>query len=139
MKVIIKKTREIKEVSFGYGVNYLIPQGLALKATPENMAKIEAEKLIVTEKQVAKKQSQENLSQKLKGKKIVLKLKKAKGKKTYGSVNKKDILRALGLNKTQAKVILDKPIKEIGQTKVELKIGSEKTFIKVEVDKSEKK
>jgi large subunit ribosomal protein L9 len=37
MKVIIKKTGEIKNVSDGYARNFLIPKGLAMAATPEGV------------------------------------------------------------------------------------------------------
>ena len=42
MKVIIKKTGELKEVADGHARNYLLPRGLAVPATPEAISQYEA-------------------------------------------------------------------------------------------------
>src|SRR5260370_26315895 len=57
MQVILKedvaklgKTGDLVTVKPGYGRNYLIPKGLALVATPGNMARIEHEKRVLAAK-----------------------------------------------------------------------------------------
>jgi len=40
MKVIIKKTGKVQEVPDGYARNYLLPNGLAILATPQNVSVI---------------------------------------------------------------------------------------------------
>jgi len=136
MKVIIKKTGKIENVSFGNAVNYLIPQGLAEKATDENLKALESKKIFQEKKVREKKEKDKNLTGKIKAKKVTIKVKTSKGKKTFGSVGKKQILNALRLTKNQAEVLLDKPIKELGKHKVELKIGDQKTNIEVELIRS---
>ena len=136
MRVILKKTSKVEDVSFGYAVNYLIPQGLAVKATAENLKALESKKIFQEKKIEKKKEKNKKLTDEIKGKKVAIKVKAAKGKKTFGSVGKKQILNALKLTKNQAEVLLDKPIKEIGKHKIELKIGSEKVKIKVELLRS---
>ncbi|MDZ4229243.1 MAG: bL9 family ribosomal protein, partial [Patescibacteria group bacterium] len=42
MKVILKKSGEVKNVSLGYAVNYLLPRGLAQIATKKRLALAEA-------------------------------------------------------------------------------------------------
>ncbi len=44
MKVIFKKTNEIKEVADGYARNYLLPQGLVTVATEEEIKRLENKK-----------------------------------------------------------------------------------------------
>lgn len=135
MKVIILKTGEVEEVSFGYAANYLIPQRLAVRATKDNLKKIEGKKLIIEEKKKEKESEEERLIRELEGKKIKIKLKAGKQKKAFGSVGKKQILNALKLSKNQAQVILEKPIKKLGKHKTVLKIGKKRASIEIEVIK----
>lgn len=51
MKIILKKQvnklgkkGEVKDVKLGYASNYLIPEGLAIVATPDELRKIENKK-----------------------------------------------------------------------------------------------
>lgn len=136
MKVIIKKTGEIKDVAFGYAVNYLIPKGLAERATEEKIKKLEEKKnLLIIQKNEEKELLQKEL-QRIKNQKIIIKVKTAKGKKTFGSVTKKQILNKLGLAKNKAKVLLEKPLKELGKHKIKIKIGNQETEIIVELIKN---
>lgn len=139
MKVIFKKTSKVEEVSFGYAVNYLIPQGLAIRATAEKIRALESKKIFEEKTTEKKKEKNEKLKDEIEKKKITIKIKAAKGKKTFGSVGKKQILNALKLTKNQAQVLLDKPIKKLGEHKVELKIGSQRAKIKVEIIKQKTK
>ncbi len=65
MKVIMKKTGEVQEVSAGHARNYLIPQGLAEAATPE---KISAAREL--QKKIAHELSEEEASWELWAKKF---------------------------------------------------------------------
>ena len=135
MKVIFKKTNKVENVSFGYAVNYLIPQGLAVKATAQRIRDLESKKIFQEKKIEKKKEKNKELTNKIKGKKVTIKVKSGKRKKAFGSVGKKQILNALRITKNQAEVLLDKPIKKIGKYKVELKIGNQKIGIEVEIVK----
>jgi len=135
MKVIIKKTNKVENVSFGHAVNYLIPQELAIRATPQNLKALES-KIIFQEKKIEKKKEKnKQLADKIKEKKVTIKVKIGKGKKTFGSVGKKKILKALNITKNQAEILLDKPIKKLGKHEIELKIGQEKIKIKAKIIK----
>lgn len=135
MKVILKKTNQVEEVSFGYAVNYLFPKGLAVKATDKNLKQIAQKKALDFQKKEDQQAKDKVLANKLNNQKITLKLKTGKTKKTYGSLGKKQILNALKLTKNQVEVLLPKPIKKIGLHSVDLKIGKEKAKIKIEVVK----
>lgn len=133
MKVICKSTNEIKDVSFGYAVNYLLPKGLAVVANEENLKLLEKQREELNYKKEEKEKEDKLLAQKLRGKKIVIKRKVGKSKKIFGSVTKKDIIKSLELAPQRVEIELKKPIKKLGLYKIELKIGKEKFIIKVEV------
>lgn len=133
MKVIFKDTNKVKDVSFGYAVNYLFPRNLALPATEQNI------KILEKEKQKKEEEIQEQLKkdleliEKLKGKTIVIQKRAEKGKKIFGSVTKKDILSKLSVSDDSVEILLDKPIKKLGKYEVELKVGDKRVIIKLEV------
>lgn len=113
MKIILKKTNEIKNVKDGYARNYLIPQGLAVLAT--NLAIQELEK------QQAKIRKQ---AEKLEKIKLSLKLKIGDKGKAFGAITAAKIAKKLNLNKKQ--VLLDKPIKRVGDYKIKIDLGQAK-------------
>ncbi|MBU0619023.1 50S ribosomal protein L9 [Patescibacteria group bacterium] len=120
MKIIIKKTSEIKEVSFGHAVNYLIPQGLAVAATSKNLKELQVRQ---AKEQDKKKQAVKKVKAKLKnltGKEISFKVKSGKKGKIYGAITKKEIAEKLGILKSE--VLLDKPIKKIGEYDIKINI-----------------
>jgi len=138
MKVIIKKTGEVKEVALGYAVNYLLPKDLAVIATKEKLEewkKRKKEEAVAAEEDVSKNRQ---LAEKLDGKVIKLKVKAGKAGKVHGSITKKEIAKELDIMK--ANVILEKPIKKVGEYEVGLKFGKTKAKvkIKVEAEKDEK-
>lgn len=137
MKVIIKKTNEVKEVSFGYAVNYLIPQDLAVRATPKELKALKEAARLKIKKKEEKGEEDKALAQKLADKKLIVKAKiqgRSK-KKIFGRVTKKDIIKLLKADPKKVKVVFKEPIKKLGKHKIELQIGSQKVFIKVEVEK----
>ena len=131
MKIIDKKTNEVKEVSAGYAVNYLLPQGLAVVATAARIKDLKKKQI---EKNVIKKQTRlQNQQQagKLDGKVINLEVKAGKSGKIHGSITKKDLAKELGIMKGDIK--LDKPIKKIGEYDIQLVFGKVKAKVKVKV------
>jgi len=142
MKVIIKKTGEVKEVALGYAVNYLLPRKLAEVATKkklEEWEKRKKEEVVAAEEDVLKNRQQK---EKLDGKVIELKVKAGKSGKVHGSITRKEIAKELNIMK--ANVVLEKPIKKVGEYEVGLKFGKAKAKVKIKVkaeedEKGEKK
>jgi large subunit ribosomal protein L9 len=110
------KAGDIKEVKNGYGLNFLLPEGLAELATPQTIKQ--------AEKFIAKRAKEfEALATDLKaaataleGQRITIKT-KAEGNKLFGSVGREEIAAALkvaGKSVEVKMIVLDKPIKEIG-------------------------
>ena len=129
MKVIFKKTNEVKDVSPGYALNYLIPQGLAVVATEKEIKKLEIEKLRETEKREQREIEDMALVKRLSQKTFSIKAKAGKGGKLFGAVTKAKICEVLEADPKKVEVLLEKPIKKTGRYKIDLKIGNERARI----------
>lgn len=148
MRVILKKDVEnlgskgdIVDVAPGYGRNYLIPNRLALKVTSSNMKMIEIERQALKKKLEKERRSFEGLIQNLN--QVALSFERKAGEKDiiFGSVSSSDIkdaLHELGFEIDKKKILLEEPIKRLGNYSVPIKIFQEdKAEIKVEVIKPE--
>ena len=147
MRVILKKDVEnlgskgdIVDVAPGFGRNYLIPKKLAIKVTSSNMKMIEIEQQALKKRLEKERQSFEGLIQNLS--QVSLSFKKKAGEKDiFGSVSSSDIkdaLHELGFEIDKKKILLEEPIKRLGNYSVPIKIFQEdKAEIKVEVIKPE--
>ncbi len=123
------KKYEIKEVSEGYAVNFLIPKKLAVAAT---LAKIEEIQNIKKQEELKKQKEEQQLkelAQKIKSLKLEFKLKTDKNGKTFGSINKEDIIKKLNdqekIKLDEKQIILNEHIKKIGEYKIKIKFNSE--------------
>lgn len=110
MKVILKKTGEIKDVKDGYARNYLIPNNLAVLATALAIQDLER-------KQAKLKKRTQALSKTV----LIMKLEVGEKGKAFGSITSQDIADKLKINKKQ--VLLEKPIKKTGEYKIAIKLG----------------
>lgn len=144
MKVILKenienlgKKGDIVNVAAGYGRNYLIPKKLALEVTPSNLKMIEME-----QRALKKRYEQERIShQALMGMIHEIRLsfirKTAEKDVFFGSVSSSDIkdaLAELGIEVDKKKILLEEPIKRLGNYTVPIKIfHEERAEVKIEV------
>lgn len=133
MEVILKqdvkgtgKAGDIVKVNDGFARNRLIPSGVAVEATTANKRAIEREKANLAEKIAADKAAANELKAKLEAGAVELKTKVGEGGKLFGSITSMDIADAikaqLGTEVDKKKIVLAKPIKEIGKTEVEVKL-----------------
>ena len=133
MEVILKqdvkgtgKAGDIVKVNDGFARNRLIPSGVAVEATTANKRAIEREKANLAEKIAADKAAANELKAKLEAGTVAVKTKVGEGGKIFGSVTSMNIADAikdqLGLEVDKKKIVLAKPIKEIGKTEVEVKL-----------------
>lgn len=147
MEVILKKDNilslgkvgDIIKVADGYARNYLIPQGIAVTATRQNLKIWENEKKGIEKKLLKLKDDSEKLREKLED--VVLKfVRKAGGDdKLFGSVTSMDIgenLTGQGFSVDRKKIVLNEPIKAVGEYQVPVKLHHEITaHIRVVVEK----
>lgn len=78
----------------GYGRNYLIPQGKAVPATAENVARFEAQRAELEKVQAEQMAEAQQRAEKLNGLKLTITRKAAEEGKLYGSVATADIVEA---------------------------------------------
>ncbi len=138
MEVILKKdvkgtgkAGDIVKVSDGFANNRLIPAGLAVPATNQNVKTIEKQKEHQAKKNAEEKAAAEATAKTLESKTIQLKTKVGGNGKLFGAVTSKDIADAIetqiGTAVDKKKVVLANPIKEIGEHTVEVKLYPEIT------------
>lgn len=129
------------KVSDGYARNYLIPNGLAVPATPGNLKQFEAEKEAFLKKAALTLKNAEDLKAALEGVTLNFTRKAAEDDRLFGSVTAHDIETALkgkGFQVERKDILLDEHIKHLGQSTVTVKVHSKvKADITVEVSKEE--
>lgn len=85
------KKGEIKTVKDGYAENFLINKGYAIKATKENIDKINQDKAKAKEDDEKKKLEARKLKEKLEKVVLTFKVKTGEGDKVFGSISLKQI------------------------------------------------
>ncbi|MFP4081342.1 MAG: 50S ribosomal protein L9 [Candidatus Aminicenantes bacterium] len=144
MRVILKdnienlgKKGDIIEVAPGYGRNYLLPKRLAIEVTPSNMKMIEMEKQALRKRFEQERSSYQDLIQKINDTKLSFFRKTAEKDVVFGSVSSadiKDALQKLGIEVDKKKILLEEPIKRMGNYSIPIKIfHDERAEVKVEV------
>ncbi len=125
MKIILKKevanlgeAGDLVEVKSGYGMNYLIPQGFAVLATPSAVKQLEE-----TIRQRAHKEAKlvadaEALAAKIEATPVKVTVKVSESGKIYGSVTSADVeeaLKAVGIEVDKKNITLPADIKSVGE------------------------
>jgi large subunit ribosomal protein L9 len=121
------KSGELVSVKPGYGRNYLIPQGLALTATKNNVARIQHDKKVIETKNAKNRKEAEDAAGKLSNVTVQIERAVGEGDKLFGSVTSKDIAEALASqgHKIDKKTIhLADAIKALGQYTVDVRLAS---------------
>ena len=133
------KKSEIKEVKDGYGMNYLIKNGYAVKATDtsvnrlkkENAEKALEENLLIKDMEVIK--------QKLEKEKISFQAKTGNQDQMFGTISVKQIkekLNELGYNIKKQDIHIPNPIQSIGYHEIEIHLHKKViAHIKIEIKK----
>jgi len=122
------KTQAVVKVKDGFARNFLLPKGLALLATKENLAKIaEIEKRKAMQLEKEKSQAEE-LARRLRGVSINVAVATNEEDNLYGSVTDADIVSALkeeGFNIDEQNILLNEPLKNLGIYDVAIKLHPE--------------
>ena len=108
---------DVVSVKPGYGRNYLLPQGKALRATKANIAKFEAQRAQLEARNLELKAEAAAVAEKLDGQAFVLIRSASEMGALYGSVTTRDIAETAtenGFSMDRRQVALDKPVKELG-------------------------
>jgi large subunit ribosomal protein L9 len=129
----VAKAGNVKEVADGYSRNYLIPQKLAVIATPAELKKLEVQKQADTRREVRTEQEAEAFAKVLQDTTVVLKMRAGTKEKLYGSVTTADIAREIKkLTKQDVdkrRIALVEPIRELGSHQVSIKLTKDVTAV----------
>lgn len=130
---------DVVSVKPGYGRNYLLPQEKALRATKANLARFEAEREYLEQRNEETKQKAAEEGKSLDGEAVVLIRKAGDTGQLYGSVSARDIAEELkGKGVKRNMVVLENPIKALGVHDVTLRLHPEVSVnITVNVARSE--
>jgi len=127
---------EVVKVKDGYARNYLLPQGKALRSTPGNLARFEAERHQLEASNLERRSEAETVSERMAGLSVVLLRQSSDSGQLYGSVNARDIAQAVSeagfaIDRTQVK--LDRTIKTLGLHTVDIRLHAE-TSVSIEAN-----
>ena len=120
---------DVLEVSDGYGRNYLVPKGLALKATDGAIAQAAAMRRARDVKEARDRASAEEVARKLTP--IVIRIPARAGTegRLFGSVTAADVAEAVesqtGVTVDRRRVHLDDPIKSLGTHEVAVRLHTD--------------
>lgn len=122
----VGKSGELVRVRPGFARNYLVPRGLAISATAENVARIEHEKKVVEARNAKQRSEAEALSGKLASVKLTIERPVGEGDRLYGSVTSRDIEEALaaqGYSVDRRRISMD-PLKALGTYPVTIRLAT---------------
>lgn len=128
---------EVVTVKDGYARNYLFPRKLALPATPGNRKQVEQEKAAHARREAKEQSDAEALAAMLAQVALTIPAKAGESDQLFGSITAMDIAEALALKGytiDKRRVVLEEPIKTIGEYDVSLRLHREVTAsVKVNV------
>ena len=131
----VGRKNEVKEVNDGFARNFLLGAGRAILATPANLAKIEGFKKGQNEQQAKTISSAQQLVEKLGDEAIQIKVKASGEGHLFASWHAKDLVteikKQFGLDLAEQLIDLPKPLKQLGEHKIALKIGDREATIKI--------
>ncbi len=134
---------DVVNVAKGYARNFLIPKGVGLEATIQNLKALEMQRKKIEVNRLKAKEEAVKLKDKIEGLEASFSKKSGEEGKLYGSVTTMDIssyLEKQGVVVDRKKIVLEKPIKTLGEFEATIKIYPEvKGSLKVIVTPKEEK
>src|SRR3989442_4303354 len=122
----IGKAGDVRDVTDGYGRNYLLPRKLAVPAHKGIDAEAKRLKDAVTKRETKDRVDAQTLADEIDNKTVVVRLKVGAEDKAFGSITNQDVAAAL---KAQHRVEIDRhkidmkePIRTLGEHQVSLKL-----------------
>jgi large subunit ribosomal protein L9 len=136
VKIILKqdvpnlgREGDIEEVADGYARNYLIPQGMAIVATPGALRDFEHRQKVQSRKHQRMKKRAETLARRLTSHTLTFEVKTGETGQLYGSITNADIAEALeeqvGEHIDKRDIPLPRPIRQVGEYFVPIRLMDE--------------
>jgi large subunit ribosomal protein L9 len=132
VKIILRKdvaalgdAGDVVAVKNGYANNYLIPQGMAKRATEGTLKALETEKKQQAKKIEQQRKNARDLAQKIEQMTLKVYAKAGESGKLFGTVTSADIAEALsaqGVEIDRRKITLEAPVKLLGKYEADAKL-----------------
>ena len=122
----VAKTGEVKEVKTGYARNYLLPKRLAVRATPQELQRVESIRKAGEERRWKEEQGVQALAEKLEGTTITLQAHSGPNGRLYGAVTSPMIAQELSKftedEFDRRKILLEEPLHELGSYEITVRL-----------------
>ncbi len=108
---------DVVTVKDGFGRNFLLPKGKALRATKANLVKFETQRAQLEARNLELKGEAQAVAARLDGQTFVAIRQASDSGSLYGSVNSRDIAELAtenGFTVARNQIVLDNPVKELG-------------------------
>ena len=136
MKVILRSnvegvgnTGDVVEVANGYAQNFLMPKGLAMRATEGAVSHAAAMKRSRDLQDLKQREVAEEAAQRLEAVSISIEARVGQDDQLYGSVTTSDIAEAVqaqtGIELDRRNMSLEEPIRQVGTHQVEMRLHPE--------------
>ena len=119
---------EIVSVKPGFARNYLVPQGKGMLATAERVHEVEHQQRVISEKRAKELSDLESVKAKLDSTELEIEAQAGDEGKLFGSVtaqNLAELLAEKGLDVDRRKIVLQEPIKSVGEHTVAIRLRSD--------------
>ncbi len=119
---------ELVSVRRGYARNYLIPQGKAIPATASSLRELEHHRRVIQEKQARERRSLDAQRAHIETLEVEITAQAGEEGKLFGSVTSREIAEHLagkGIEIDRRKIVLDEPIKQVGEHSVNVRLHRE--------------
>lgn len=129
---------DVVEVARGFANNYLLPKGMAMKATPGNLKQLEQRRKNIAKREEVRIANAEALKEQLEGTEIVVKARVGEEGQLFGSVTTQMVVDGIkeekGLDVDRRRVDIRQAIKHVGEHEVEISLYREiKAIVKIVV------
>jgi large subunit ribosomal protein L9 len=122
---------DLLTVADGYARNFLVPRGLAIKATKGTVRQADAMRRNREARDMRERAAATDVAAKLTGARITVTARAGEGGKLFGSVTNADIATAVaqqtGVELDRHVIELGEPLKELGSAEVPVRLHSEVT------------
>jgi large subunit ribosomal protein L9 len=121
---------QVVKVANGYARNFLLPKRLAVAATDANRKIVEQERQAHLRREAKQKGEAEDLSKLMSGVVVTIAQKAGENDQLFGSVTSKDVADALAQKNftiDRRKVLMDEPIRQLGEYKVPVRLHKDVT------------
>jgi large subunit ribosomal protein L9 len=122
---------DIVDVADGYARNFLVPRGLAMKASKGVVAQAEAMRRNRAARDARERAGAEEIAGRLTAARVTVTARAGEGGKLFGSVTSADVAAAIataaGDEIDRRSIQLDEPLKELGEVEVPVRLHPEVT------------